>query len=277
MPKRKSKEKKHKLRTPPLSPWDKVIYPLVIAAGLGGLLGIALGGPALAKLLAHADPTVLVTARTMKWASLLLALFFAVTAFLPIAIMFRMAKGILPIFARSDITYGREGGYNDLFPMFGKCRTASADTAAKVVREQEKDRRDLKKSLIGVLVTLLLFPLTLFGRSDLHEDMSVTIRNPLNMETARYEAEDVEGVTFSIDSYLSGYRVKVRHLDLRVTLEMADGREYSFTADPETLLLVSTRFPRGMTVCRANVSVEEYIRRKNLDEPEAAALRALFG
>jgi hypothetical protein len=257
---------------PPLSPWDKVLYPTVIAGGVVVALGMVLGGSILAGHIARADPTVLVTKSTVRLFTLALAVLFFLFVMAPLMFI-GQHKGVIPIFARSDVIYGRAGGYRELYPVFGKYRVGYGDDAWE---ENTRERKQMIRCLAVALAVLLLFPLTLFGRYDLHEDMSLTVRNMVNMETARYDPEDVEGVTLGIEynaavrkSYSARYRTTV-------TVKTSDGRSYEFSADPATMALVKSQVPLGMVELKCDIDVEDYIERRNLNASDAAILRGIF-
>ncbi len=268
---RQRKKQKH-LPRPPLSPWDKVLYPAVIAGGVVVALGMAFGGSILSGIIARADPTVLVTRPTAYLLAFALAVLFFLFVMTPLLFIGRH-KGVTPIFARRDVIYGRAGGYRELYPVFGKYRTGYGDTP---LSENTREKKELLRCLIAALAVLLLFPLTLFGRYDLHEDMSLTVRNVVNMETARYTPADVEGVTFAIDyraavrkSYSARYRTMI-------IVQTSDGHSYEFFADPETMAFVKSQVPLGMVELETDISVEDYIERRNLNATDAAILRGVF-
>ena len=268
---RQRKKQKH-LPRPPLSPWDKVLYPAVIAGGIAVVLGMAIGGPVLSGIIARADPTVLATRSTMFLLTMALAVVFFLLVMAPLLFV-AGHRDVLPIFARPDVIYGRAGGYRELYPVFGKYRIGyGADAWAENTRE--------KKQLLGcltiALAVLLLFPLTLFGRYDLHEDMSLTVRNMVNMETVRYDPEDVTGVILAIEYNATSRRSTSARYRTTVTVRTADGQSYKFGADPETMAFVKSRVPLGMVDLETDISVEEYIERRDLNVTDAAILRGIF-
>ncbi len=268
---RQRKKQKH-LPRPPLSPWDKVLYPAVIAGGVVVALGMAIGGPVLSGIIARANPTVLVTKPTAYLLALALTVLFFLFVTVPLMFIGRH-KGVTPIFARSDVIYGRVGGYRELYPVFGKYRVGYGDDAWE---ENTRERKQMIRCLAVALAVLLLFPMTLFGRYDLHEDMSLTVRNMVNMETARYDPEDVTGVILAIEYNASSRRSTSARYRTVIIVKTSDGRLYDFFADPETMAFVKSQIPLGMVELKTDISVEDYIERRNLNASDAAILRGVF-
>ena len=268
---RQRKKQKH-LPMPPLSPWDKVLYPTVIAGGVVVALGMAFGSSVLSGIIARANPTVLATRPTASLLALALAVLFFLLVMVPLTFIGKH-KGVIPIFARSDVIYGRVGGYRELYPVFGKYRIGYG---ADAWVENTREKKQLLCCLTIALAVLLLFPLTLFSRYDLHEDMSLTVRNMVNMETAHYAPEDVEGVTFGIEYNAAARKSYSARYRTTVTVKTSDGRSYEFSADPATMAVVKSQVPLGMVELKCDIGVEDYIERRNLNAFDAAILRGIF-
>ncbi len=268
---RQRKKQKH-LPRPPLSPWDKVLYPAVIVGGVSVSLSMVLGGSILAGHIASTDPTVLATRSTMTVLTLALAALFLLFVMAPLLFV-AQHRGVLPIFARRDVVYGKIGGYRELYPVFGKYRVGYGNDAWE---ENIRERKQMIRCLAVALAVLLLFPLTLFGRYDLHEDMSLTVRNMVNMETARYNAEDVEGVVFAIEYNASSWRSTSARYRTTVTVKTDDGQSYKFTVDPEAMASVQAQVSPSQIQRKMDISVEDYIERRNLNVSDAAILRGIF-
>ena len=271
MAKRQRKQQKH-LPRPPLSPWDKVFYPAVVVGGIVISVGMAFGGSILTGCIARTDPTVLVTSSTLYPLTLVLAVVFSLFVMIPLLWWGRL-KGVIPIFARRDVIYGRIGGYRESYPVFGRYKIGyGADDWA----ENTRVKKQLLRCLAVALAVLLLFPLTLFGRYDLHADMSLTVRSIVNTETARYDPEDVEGVILAIEYNAMAKRSTSARYRTTVTVETTDGMSYKFSADPEVMAAVVAHVSPSKIRRQTDISVADYIERRNLNEEDAAILRGVF-
>jgi hypothetical protein len=124
-------------------------------------------------------------------------------------------------------------------------------------------------------VPILLSVLSVYGRVDLHGDLSVTVKNGFNAETKRMEAQEIETVTFSIDRY-RGRRGIIGSLSAHVILTMEYGRKYSFTPDADSMMYIISRVSHSLIRYEMEGSVEEYIDRHIRDPIEADKLRQVF-
>ena len=271
MAKRQRKQQKH-LPRPPLSRWDKVFYPAVVVGGIVISVGMALGGSILTGCIARTDPTVLVTRSTLYPLTLVLAVVFLLFVMIPL-LWWGKLKGVIPIFARRDVIYGRIGGYRESYPVFGRYKIGyGADDWV----ENTKEKKQLLRCLAVALAVLLLFPLTLFGRYDLHEDMSLTVRSIVNTETTRYDPEDVTSVILAIEYDVTARKVTSARYKTTVTVKTSDGISYKFLADPKTMAAVTARISPSKIRRQTDISVADYIERRNLNEEDAAILRGVF-
>ena len=271
MAKKQRKQQKH-LPRPPLSPWDKVFYPAVVVGGIAICAGMVIGGLILTGHIAHRDSTVLVTRSTTTLLILSLAVLFLLFVLTPLLWWGRL-KGVIPIFARRDVIYGRIGGYQESYPVFGRYKIGyGADDWAENTRE----KKQLLRCLAIALVILLLFPLTLFGRYDLHEDMSLTVRSIVNTETTRYDPEDITSVILAIEYHATARRSGYNRYHTMVTVKTSDGMSYKFSADPEAMAAVTARVSPSKIQRKMDVGVEDYIERRNMNEEDAAILRGVF-
>ena len=157
--------------------------------------------------------------------------------------------------------------------MFGRYRIGyGADDWAENTRE----KKQLLRCLAIALVILLLFPLTLFGRYDLHEDMSLTVRSIVNTETTRYGPEDVTSVILAIEYNATARRAASARYRTTVTVKTTDGISYKFSADPEVMAAVVALVSPSKIRRQTDISVADYIERRNLNEEDAAILRGIF-
>ena len=157
--------------------------------------------------------------------------------------------------------------------MFGRYRIGYG---ADDWTENTREKKQLLRCLAIALVILLLFPLTLFGRYDLHEDMSLTVRSIVNTETTRYGPEDVTSVILAIEYNATARRAASARYRTTVTVKTTDGISYKFSADPEVMAAVVALVSPSKIRRQTDISVADYIERRNLNEEDAAILRGIF-
>ncbi len=273
--------KKHRKRSsqasslrpaPPLSRLDKGIYLLLAVLAFGIAFSPLIAGLLLGDRVSFSDPTVIGNTKPGRFALwVLLSTFVSgVPLFSVLAIGMDNRQ---PFFGRKDVIYGFRGGRVDIHPLFRKRETP--------LKPAKKRERELVAVLVAValLVPILLSVLSVYERADLHEDLSVTVKNGFNTETKRMEAEEIERVTFSIDRY----RVRrnrgiswLSELSVQVTLTMENGRKYTFKPDADTMLYIKSRVSPSLIRYEMEGSVEEYIDRHIRDPIEADKLRQVF-
>ncbi len=259
-------------KAPPLSPLDKGIYLLLSILAFGIAFSPLIAGLLLGDRVSFSDPTVIGNTKPGRFALwVLLSTFVSgVPLFSVLAIGMDNRQ---PFFGRKDVIYGFRGGRVDIHPLFRKRETP--------LKPAKKRERELVAVLVAValLVPILLSVLSVYERADLHEDLSVTVKNGFNTETKRMEAEEIERVTFSIDRY----RVRrnrgiswLSRLSVQVTLTMENGRKYTFKPDADTMLYIKSRVSPSLIRYEMEGSVEEYIDRHIRDPIEADKLRQVF-
>ena len=268
--KRKRSSRTSSLRpAPPLSRLDKGIYLLLAVLAFCIAFSPLIAALLLEERVAFSDPTVIGSTRPGRFG--LWVLLSMIVSGVPLASV--LACGLAtrqPFFGRKDVFYGFRGGRTEIYPLFRK-----RETPLKPVQKRE---RGLIAALVAValLVPVLLSVLSVYGRADLHADLSVTVKNGFNAETKRMEAEEIETVTFSIERYRGRRGRIISRLSARVTLTMEDGRKYTFTPDADTMLYIKSRVSPSMIRYEMEGSVEEYIDRRIRDPIEADKLRAVF-
>ena len=267
--KRKRSSQASSLRpAPPLSRLDKGIYLLLAVLAFGIAFSPLIAALLLEERVAFSDPTVIGSTRPGRFG--LWVLLSMIVSGVPLASV--LAYGLVtrqPFFGRKDVVYGFRGGRKEIYPLFRK-----RENPLKPARKRE---RGLIAALVAValLVPVLLSVLSVYGRVDLHGDLSVTVKNGFNAETKRMEAEEIETVTFSIERYRGRRRV-TNSLSAHVILTMENGRKYSFTPDADTMLYIKSRVSPSLIRYEMEGSVEEYIGRRIRDPIEADKLRAVF-
>ncbi|MBQ2734124.1 MAG: hypothetical protein IJF74_08185, partial [Clostridia bacterium] len=140
-----------------------------------------------------------------------------------IALYFATRGKKLPIFGNKDIRYGEYPWAKDCYPIFGK--------QSKHLRQTPRES-DIKKALFGLwiavfIITLLMYPLGLFGRACLHADNSITAYDILNRKSETvYTVSDYSAIRF-----IAGYGGKGDRYDLNAVIYMSDGRSFIFEYD----------------------------------------------
>lgn len=268
--KRKRSSRTSSLRpAPPLSWPDKCIYLLLAVLAFGIAFSPLIAALLLEERVAFSDPTVIGSTRPGRFG--LWVLLSMILSGVPLASV--LAYGLAtrqPFFGRKDVVYGFRGGRKEIYPLFRKRENP--------LKPAQKRERGLIAALVAValLVPVLLSVLSVYGRADLHEDLSVTVKNGFNTETKRMEAEEIETVTFSIERYRGRRGRIISRLSARVTLTMEDGQKYTFTPDADTMLYIKSRVSPSLIRYEMEGSVEEYIGRRIRDPIEADKLRVVF-
>ena len=259
-------------KAPPLSPLDKGIYVFLSVLAFGIVFSPLITALLLGDRVSFSDPTVIGNTKPGRFGLwVLLSMFVSgVPLFSVLAVGMANRQ---PFFGRKDVYYGFRGGRVDIHPLFRKRETP--------LKPAKKRERGLAAVLVAValLVPIPLSVLSVYERADLHEDLSITVKNGFNTETKRMEAEEIERVTFSIDRY----RVRrnrgiswLSELSVQVTLTMENGRKYTFNPDADTMLYIKSRVSPSLIRYEMEGSVEEYIDRHIRDPIEADKLRQVF-
>lgn len=271
--KRKRSSQASSLRpAPPLSRLDKGIYLLLSILAFGITFSPLIAALLLGDRVSFSDPTVIGNTKPGRFA--LWVLLSMIVSGVPLCSV--LAVGMVnrqPFFGRKDVFYGFRGGRKEIHPLFRKRETP--------LKPAKKRERGLAAVLVAValLVPIPLSVLSVYERTDLHEDLSVTVKNGFNTETKRMEAEEIETVTFSIDRYQVRRNRRISwlsRLSVQVTLTMENGRKYTFKPDADTMLYIKSRVSPSLIRYEMEGSVEEYIDGYIRDPIEADKLRAVF-
>lgn len=213
---KKSKEKAH--RAPPLSALDRMVYAVIFIILALLLLFLIFISYIAMDAISLIDTTV-VAYRNNGCEFFMLPLF--INIMLSGILLYLTTRGKkLPIFGNKKIRYGEYPWAKDCYPIFGPQSKRTNQTPRKT---------DLKKALLGLwitvfIVTLLMYPLGLFGRCCLHEDNSITSYDLLNRQKEDvYTENDYRTIELiaSYGSYSDRY-------DLDIIINMSDGKSFSF-------------------------------------------------
>ncbi len=292
--KRKNKQKK---RMPPLSLLDKTIYGILILLSFGLYIGIIFLSLFLCDRVAHSAPDVLaaIEGTSILWA--------VIPAFVPTLIALSLFGSSFsdsrPIFGKKGIKYGPPQ-YPPVYPIFMKNKPP-----VWVSEAQKKSRKTgAIVLLILIVVSILPYPLSIYGRDSLQTDGSIIEYNIFNRESEYHQREDVVAVEFSLKEDNSGEsfdrnrtwftRILGKVLESRsytvcVTITTDDGERFVFRSgdflewgrDERTswlpdMLLLKSLFPPECVTCEDADKLVYAVRDYALNEQDAELLYELF-
>ncbi len=277
------KSKKRKLRMPPLSFVDKMIYALVLLA-LGALdVGLLFGTIVLRNKIALRDEMVVAVEDN---ASLLWLLVPWMTVFLMTFIMCLLVyESRKPIFGLRNFQYGPPK-WPKVYPLFMKNKPP-----VYISERKKKERKQLAVFLLLVLlISFIPYPLSLYGRDCLHSDGSIVQYNMFNGRFREFESGEIK--TVEIETYRStrGKGVKTKRWNVRMVFTTDSGREYSFdigafrndisTDTPywlTAMLQLKRRYDPGIITYSGVENLEKVVSDRNLTAEEKQLLYQLFG
>lgn len=227
--KRKNKQKK---RMPPLSLLDQTIYIILILLSIVLDIGILLLMFFLRNRVAFSVPGVLAAGEraSLLW-SVIPAIVLFLIAFIRVEYLYTDRR---PIFGKRGIKYGPPQ-YPAVYPIFMKDKPP-----VWVSEAQKRNRRfGAVALLILIVVSILPFPLSLYGRDSLQADGSIVEYSMFGWETERHEREDIVEVEFSLledNSFRTYNRSWIRYLcnlkpetyTVCVTITTDDGERFVF-------------------------------------------------
>ena len=271
-------KKKKKDRNPPLSVLDKSIYTAAIC--LSGLLGFLLCWIYLFHLrtpLAFSRPDVIAV---HMHASMLLCLPFIM--FFPVSGIAFFADKLTekkPIFGNPKIQYGQSPWAKDCFPLFSR-------------RKKEKltpRKKEFRKNMLrvgwffltaGLVLTLAIASLSLFGNDYLRNDNSVVCYNVFNRQSGKtYYNKDFYRLTLSTSSS------RHRSWNYFMSIEMNDGKVFSFAdndfgkrEDPlKKMLEIRNFFPLDNVTVSGAENVDKIADERKMNDEQRQLLHDLFG
>ena len=276
--------KKHKKmdRMPPLSFLDKSIYwsAMVLLVVLG------LGSPILYEVITDEivfrDPTVIAYNNDMNGFLIGPALVYAfITGLICLATALESKR---PLFGNRKIRYGQDPWDKECFPLFDPRRK----TVPVKASEQGFRRKFRRLWAVGMILCLLLVPLSLFGRDCLTEDNTILSYNVLNMRSSD---------TYMNDDF-SELVIRAKHVNRRywrgywkyiIEIEMTDGTSYSFSnldfdvSLPDAkerilqkMLEIKALFPPESVKIVGTDKLEKVVDDCDFDEEQEEMLRELF-
>ncbi len=136
-------------------------------------------------------------------------------------------KNRIPVFGNAKVRYGPPA-YPRVYPLLMK----NKPTHRPGTREISKKRVNKIGSVIllaGLVVSLLMYPMCLWGRSELHRSGSVAVYNRFNRQTAAYSPKDVERVRLHV--VREGGRQGTTQWEPYMTLCFTDGNSRNFPVE----------------------------------------------
>ena len=211
-----SKNKQKANRRPPLSTLDKAIYTAVFVL-LAVLIFVLFFVTYIAMDAIALRDTTVVAYRNSGCEFFILPLFINLILS-GIDLTTRGRK--MPIFGNKKIRYGEYPWAKDCYPLFGK----QSKRLRQTPRETEVKKTMFRLWLAVFIITLLIYPLSLFGRTCLHEDNSITSYDILNRKSETvYTVSDYRAIKF-----IASHGSRHDPYDLYVIIDTSDGRSFGF-------------------------------------------------
>ena len=215
------KKGKRKPKIPPLSALDKLVYGAAIVLHIVIAYGFAVLYEAAEARIAAGNPAVI--AFSSHSSSLLVVPFFAYVFISVLILLISNRASKTPIFGNKKITYGTEPWDRSSYPLF------SAERKRRYIKPSQREtrRKGFAVWCVGCIITLVMLPLGLFGRSCLLDNHSIVDYNVFNKAVTEYTAEDYKALTLKT-KYAVGYRSSPRWL-YTMTIEMENGEKFTFS------------------------------------------------
>jgi len=216
---KKAKKKMHQM--PKLSILDQLIYWTIFVLLAFLWVGVILAHIFLRKHIAFVSEMVIATEdkASYLWVMVPWMTFFLIT-FILWVIPYQDRK---PIFGLRNFKYGPPA-WPKVYPVFMKNKPY-----VWVSEKQKKGRKWMALILLLVfLISMIPYPLSLYGRECLLSDGSIEQYNMFNAKVREYTSGQIAAVDFEVYRHGTG-RTSVRKAwDVRVTLTTDTGRDYTF-------------------------------------------------
>ena len=288
MSKKNNRRKRNKLKRPPLSFLDKCVYFLLLLMFLtimGFYLLFAAGVLGKERFFVSQE-IVAVTFTGLGWR---------------FPFLFYLLLTFLPLFC---------GSYEERIPFFGnrdqKYRSVQWKVVTPIFSKEWREKRKCERPsrirfrrqlwtiwVVGLLITVLLIPLGLFGRIELDNRNILHRYNFLNQETHSYSAHEVEEMSVSLygiksvtPSRMSAIRYLRNRYKLCVYLYLPDGDKVKldyagfYGEDRESIFrqILELKEQIDPDKIRYNNShrLDDYIEKRDLSYVEQELIRAIF-
>lgn len=281
-----------KAAMPPLSPLDQALYWVMMTLTLGIMLFFPLSGAFLREQIAFGDPNVIAVAGGNGVYFAFVPVFFVGLPLTGVTVVAYRNKR--PLFGNPATQYGPPE-YEVIYPLFTKDKTMKV-VCRELLSSLAARRAETLLLLILMVIGLLVFPLSFYGRNQLCADGSVVRYNVLNQVTAEYAPSAVVELRLSIDqdrtSSSRDYPLLLPDeydYNAFLTLQLADGQACTFNilsffdngrrdwlSSLQTVLNLCSRFPKE-SIATANADLlEPMALDKGLNQQEAELLREIF-
>ncbi len=228
----KRKNKRKKLKMPPLSLLDQAIYGFLGVCSFLLVFLLFIAPMLYGQYIPFVDEQVIAYQSRENFGFAAPFLFYVIATVA--SVLGGANSSRLPIFGKRGVKYGPPN-YPPVYPIFMKNRPS------KWVSEKKKESRRITvwMWLAGFVICLALYPLSFSGRICLTQDGIVQVYNAFNRIKAEYHPEQIETVTF--DTYQPSHYHNTRGPDLNflkdrdwkcvVNITVLGGKEYSFVQD----------------------------------------------
>lgn len=278
-----AKKSKKRLKMPPLSLPDKLIYwalLLVLIASYISLLAIPLW---LRHRIAYADEMVIASEGSVSvlWLALPWMTFFLMTM-IPWMDAYQSRR---PIFGLRNFRYGPPNSPK-VYPLFMKNKPC-----VYVSPRRKKNRR-----LIAVILLMVLFlsfiplPWSLYGRTSLHSSGQIVQYSMFNRQIREFTAGDMADIRVETFRYSTGKYYRTTHWGVRLVFTTDSGRQYSFDHRDfredghaevagwlSAMVRLLGRYNPAVIHVEGIENLEQVIADRALSQQEAQLLYRLFG
>lgn len=273
----KAKKKMH--RMPPLSVADKIIYWTAFVLLCAADTAFLFGPLRLRNVIAFADDSVVAAVENISFLWLLVPwMTFFLMTFIGWLLLYEARR---PIFGKRNFKYGPPG-WPKVYPLFMKNKPY-----VFVSEREKKNRKRIAVFLVVVLLlSLILWPLSLCGRTCLHSDGSITQYNMSNKQVEEYSADQIEKIRLET----CRFRHDLVSSGVSITLFTKNGNKHFFTnrdfrkgsqADDRdwiaAMLDIKNQFDPGIVYCDETEKLKYVVMQQNLTAEETQLLYELFG
>lgn len=277
------KKKRQKLKMPPLSAADKLVYWALLLLLCAAYFALLLVPLLLRRRIAFSDEMVIAYEGSVSvlWLSVPWITFFLVTL-IP---WLNAWQGRKPIFGLRNFQYGPPKSPK-VYPLFMKNKPC-----VYISERKQKERRLIAVILLAVLLlSFVPLPWSLYGRTCLQKNGSIVQYSMFNRRTREFTSGDIADIQIETYRYSTGKRFRTTHWGVRMVFTTDSGREYSFDhrdfrddEDAEIACWITAtvsllgRYNPGIIHFEGAENLYRVIESQNLNEQEAEILRSLFG
>lgn len=273
----KSRKDTHKSRIPPLSFADKFFYIAAIVFSVVFSFALIAAFGLLRDEIAFSDPdTVAFSSHSIELFEIPFILFVMSSAITFFGSKMADRKAV---FGNKKVEYGKEPWDKSVYPFFDKRRkTLYVKPSAK-----RFSKWVISVWLIALCVTLLLLPLSFFGRDSLKQNDNVVSHNLFGVKSDKaYTAADFSSLTIMtrFDRHPGGWG----RWEFAVKIKMSDGRVFDFNNYDfhgndnalEKMLEIKSRFAPDKITFIGSENINETAKSCMLNEEQTTLLKEIF-